>query len=58
MMALHSSPAVRLFVGGHAGHVQGERENLDGDRMFSAVHRPQIAAFDPDLVTGDRKSVV
>lgn len=28
---------VRLFVGGHAGTVQGEREDLAGDRCFSAA---------------------
>src|ERR1043165_2380691 len=36
---------VRLFVGGHAGTVQGEREDLVGDRCFSARHRPQKAAY-------------
>lgn len=34
---------VRLFVGGHAGTIQGEREDLAGDRMFSAAHQPQAA---------------
>jgi len=29
---------VRLFVGGHAGTLQGERNNLGGDRCFTAVH--------------------
>lgn len=38
-------PAVRLFVGGHAGTVQGEREDLAGDRMFTAAHPPQAARF-------------
>lgn len=32
---------VRLFVGGHCSRVQGERQDLPGDRMFSAAHRPQ-----------------
>jgi len=32
---------VRLFVGGHAGTVQGEREDLAGDRCYSARHQPQ-----------------
>lgn len=36
-------PAVRLFVGGHAGTVQGEREDLAGDRCFTAAHPPQAA---------------
>ncbi len=36
-------PAVRLFVGGHAGTIQGEREDLAGDRMFTAAHPPQAA---------------
>jgi hypothetical protein len=34
---------VRLFVGGHAGTVQGEREDLAGDRCFTAAHPPQAA---------------
>jgi hypothetical protein len=38
-------PAVRLFVGGHAGTVQGEREDLAGDRCFTAAHPPQAARF-------------
>jgi hypothetical protein len=29
---------VRLFVGGHAGSVQGEPNTLGGDRCFTAVH--------------------
>ncbi len=33
--------AVRLFVGGHAARIQGEAQNLSGDRCFSAAHRPQ-----------------
>jgi hypothetical protein len=44
---------VRLFVGGHAGTVQGEREDLAGDRCFSARHRPPSAAYaDPAKVIG------
>lgn len=39
------NPAVRLFVGGHAGTIQGEREDLAGDRMFTAAHPPQAARF-------------
>jgi uncharacterized protein YcbX len=31
-------PAVRLLVGGHASRVQGERQDLAGDRMFTAAH--------------------
>lgn len=38
-----TAQGVRLFVGGHAGTVQGEREDLVGDRMFSAAHQPQAA---------------
>src|SRR5262249_1130303 len=34
-----------LFVGGHAGTVQGEREDLAGDRCFTAAHPPQAARF-------------
>lgn len=40
-----SQPAIRLFVGGHAGTVQGEREDLAGDRMFTAAHPPRAARF-------------
>jgi len=40
-----SNPAVRLFVGGQAGTVQGEREDLVGDRCFSPCHPPQSARF-------------
>lgn len=38
-------PAVRLFVGGHASRVQGEPQNLAGDRMFTAAHPPQTGPF-------------
>ncbi|HET8647334.1 MAG TPA: hypothetical protein VFO85_17690 [Vicinamibacteria bacterium] len=37
-------PAVRLFVGGHTARVQGEPQNLGGDRMFTAAHRPNRVA--------------
>lgn len=40
-------PAVRLFVGGHAGTVQGEPQNLAGDRCFSAVYAPPLMTVDP-----------
>jgi hypothetical protein len=45
-------PGVRLFVGGHASQVQGEKQDLVGDRCFTAVHRAQRCGFDPDLVAG------
>lgn len=32
---------VRLFVGGHCGRVQGEPQDLGGDRMFTAAHQPE-----------------
>jgi hypothetical protein len=32
---------VRLFVGGHCAKVQGEHQDLAGDRMFTAAHRPE-----------------
>lgn len=38
-------PAVRLYVGGHASRVQGEPQDLDGDRMFTAAHAPQTVPF-------------
>jgi hypothetical protein len=38
---LQPSPAVRLFVGGHCARVQGEAQDLAGDRMFTAAHRPE-----------------
>lgn len=36
---------IRLFVGGHAGTIRGEREDLAGDRCFSAAYGPQAACF-------------
>jgi hypothetical protein len=36
---------VKLFVGGHAGKIQGEREDLVGDRMFTAAYRPYPSCF-------------
>lgn len=33
-------PAARLYVGGHASYIQGEREDLAGERMFTAAHPP------------------
>lgn len=41
-------PAVRLFVGGHASRVQGEAQDLAGDRMFTAAHPPQTGPFAED----------
>lgn len=38
-------PAVRLFVGGHCGSVQGEKQDLGGDRMFTAAHRAETKRF-------------
>lgn len=32
---------VRLFVGGHCGRVQGEPQDLGGERMFTAAHQPE-----------------
>lgn len=43
---------VDLYVGGHAGTIQKERETMAGKRMFSAAHRPQLAAFDANQVDG------
>ena len=43
---------IRLFVGGHAGTIQGEREDLAGDRCFTAAHRPQAALLNPLELTG------
>lgn len=43
---------VTLYVGGHAGTVQGEREDLAGERMFTAAHPPQAARFDQGLPDG------
>lgn len=46
-------PAVRLFVGGHASRVQGEPQDLAGDRMFTAAHPPQTGPFAADAqITG------
>jgi hypothetical protein len=41
-------PAVRLLVGGHASRVQGEPQDLAGDRMFTAAHPPQTGPFAVD----------
>lgn len=41
-------PAVRLLVGGHASRVQGEPQDLAGDRMFTAAHPPQTVPFAVD----------
>lgn len=46
------APAVRLFVGGHAATVGGERYDLAGDRMFSAAVRPERHGFDSATVCG------
>lgn len=43
---------VTLFVGGHAGTIQGERETFAGNRMFTASYPPQLAAFDVDKING------
>lgn len=40
-----SGPAITLYVGGHAGTVQGEREDLAGERCFTAAHAPPAARF-------------
>lgn len=40
--------AVRLFVGGHAGSIKGEPEDLTGDRCFSAAYRAYPSRF-PDV---------
>lgn len=45
MTEVIEQPGIRLFVGGHAGTVQGEREDLAGDRCFTAAHPPQAARF-------------
>lgn len=43
---------VRLFIGGHAGTIQGEREDLAGDRCFSAALRPYHADFNLSQLIG------
>lgn len=43
---------VRLYVGGHAHSVQGERYNLAAERMFSAANPPNAHGFDPRTVDG------
>jgi hypothetical protein len=37
---------VRLFVGAHAARIQGERQDLSGDRCFTAAHWPRFAGLD------------
>jgi hypothetical protein len=49
MTALQPQPDIRLFVGGHASRVQGEVQDLAGDRMFSAAHPAQTGPFAPDV---------
>lgn len=42
----------RLFVGGQSHSIRGERENLAGDRCFTAAHAPKSANYaDPARVT-------
>ena len=36
-----AAPGIRLFVGGHCAKVQGEPQDLAGDRMFTAAHKPE-----------------
>ena len=45
MPFLGARAAVRLFIGGQAWSVQGERDDLGGDRCFTAA-RPAQAAWD------------
>jgi hypothetical protein len=45
MPELAVGACVRLLVGGHASRVQGEAQDLAGDRMFSAAHPAQRVAF-------------
>lgn len=45
-----TTPAVDLYVGGHASRVQGEPQTLVGRRMFTAAHRPQVVRFRPGQV--------
>lgn len=40
---------VRLFVGGHAGSIQRERNDLGGDRCFTAVHPAPLHTDTSDL---------
>lgn len=47
-----TAPAVRLYVGGHAATIAGERYDLAGDRMFSAAIRPERHGFEPATVCG------
>lgn len=51
-LARLGAQAVRLFVGGHAATIRGERFDLAGDRMFSAAIRPERHGFDPAAVRG------
>lgn len=46
------SAAVRLFVGGHAATIGGERYDLAGDRCFTAAWKPERHGFDPATATG------
>lgn len=47
-----AEPAVRLYVGGHATSVQGERQTLTGDRMFTAANRPHVVPFSTAALAG------
>lgn len=38
---------VTLFVGGHIGTIQGERDSLEGNRMFSAAWPPRQIVSNP-----------
>lgn len=47
-----TSPAVRLFVGGHASRVCGEVQDLAGDRCFSVAHPAQVVSYTAGLPVG------
>lgn len=47
-----ASPAIRLYVGGHASTVQGEVQNLTGYRCFTAARRPQVCRMDVNEIEG------
>lgn len=52
------SPAIKLFVGGHASRVQGEVQDLTGARCFSAAHRPQVCKMETRFPTETGRHVI
>lgn len=49
-MICPSEVGCRLYVGSHAATVQGERDDLGGDRCFTAAHQPPAGKRDVSVL--------